>query len=43
MKFVKSVGSEIYRFSKVQNIILDFYYMQEVILDYFGDDTKKEI
>ncbi len=43
MNYVKSGGNEIYRYSKVQNIILDFYFMSNVDMEYFQDDSEDEI
>jgi hypothetical protein len=37
MKYVKSGGNELYRYSKVQNTVLDFYYMTDVDMDYFEE------
>ena len=42
-KYVKSGGNELYRYSKVQNTILDFYFMQDVDMDNFEDFLENEI
>jgi hypothetical protein len=38
MTYVKSGGNEKYRYSRVQNITVDFFFMNEVTVDSSSDD-----
>jgi hypothetical protein len=43
MIYVWSGGNEAYRFSKVKNRILDFFFMSKIDMDNFMDFVSKDI